>query len=108
MKHNRFVTGLKKAACLLMTAILALSPVCPVLADGGIMICESPTGTVLPEEAGRFILKKSYISDVADGQALFYGWISIPDGFGNNIQVSMITENGQQSAEAAYHGSDRG
>ena len=31
-----------------------------VLADGGIMICESPTGTVLPEEAGRFILKKSY------------------------------------------------
>ena len=50
-------------------------------------------------DGDEIILKKSYISDVADGQALFYGWISIPDDFGNNIQVSMITENGQQSAE---------
>ena len=48
MKHNRFVTGLKKAACLLMTAILALSPVCPVLADGG---SEEPTSNLSNEDA---------------------------------------------------------
>ena len=48
MKHRIFAAGLKKAACLLLTAMLALSLVSPALAEG---VSDEPTSNLSNAEA---------------------------------------------------------
>ncbi len=45
------------------------------------------------------ILTKSYVSDIGNGQLAFYGWIDIPEDFGQTAQVSMITDDGEITSE---------
>ena len=51
--------------------------------------------TVLGSVNGReLILTKSYLSPIDNGQITFYGWVRVPDEITEQINVSMITEQG--------------
>jgi hypothetical protein len=55
---------------------------------------------VLGSAKGKeLILTKSYVSDIGNGQLAFYGWIDIPEDFGENVSVSMKAENSEASSD---------
>ena len=51
---------------------------------------------VLGSDGGKdLILTKSYVSDIGNGQLAFYGWIDIPEDFGQCVNISMRPETGE-------------
>ena len=50
-------------------------------------------------EHGDVIITKSYISDVGNNMMSFYGWITLPDDFGENVKIYIENEYGFLDAE---------